>query len=225
MGFRYSGKGWRVAGSLRTFGDQIMDARGHTNSYVVDGTLGNLEHSNRTSDHNPDENGIVRALDFFEHEVRFVDEIGEALRTSKDPRLKYFIHDTRMFSSYPTSQFPAWTWRPYTGVNGHETHGHLSVVATNVADQTHEWELNMALTAYEMNQIAEKVWFFLITDPITGQKRGAAHHVAQAYRYAHQAANSPVDVSAIAQTVVAEMSPGLQAAVAAELKKLTLKAQ
>jgi hypothetical protein len=149
MAFRYSGTGWRVAHSIKTFGDQIMDLRGHTNSYTVDGTLGNVEHSNRVSDHNPDDDGIVRALDFFEHVPGFVDEIAEALRTSKDPRLKYFIHDTRMFASYALPGKPAWEWREYIGANAHITHGHLSVVATNVADQTQEWELNVMTPAQE----------------------------------------------------------------------------
>lgn len=87
-------------------------------------------------------------------------------------------------------------------------------------------EDTMPLTDTEMNQIAEKVWFFLITDPTTGQKRGAAHHVAQAYRYAHQAANKSTDVdeAAIAAAIVADLGPGLSAAVAAELANLTMKA-
>jgi hypothetical protein len=142
LAFRYSGAGWRVAASIRTFGDQIMAARGHTNSYSVDGTLGDLAHSNRTSDHNPDENGIVRALDFYEWTPGVVDQIFETLRLSRDARLKYAIHDGRMFASYVNQAGdPAWTWRTYTGTNPHTTHGHLSVVATDMAEQTHPWAL------------------------------------------------------------------------------------
>lgn len=141
MAFRYQGSGWRVAHSLRTFGDQIMALRGHTNSYTVDGTLGDADHSNRVSDHNPDPNGIVRALDFYEWEPGRVDEVFERIQLAKDPRTKYVIHADRMFSSYPTSTYPAWTWRPYNGINGHENHGHLSVVADSRADQTHPWPM------------------------------------------------------------------------------------
>lgn len=144
MPFRYFGTGWRVAHSIKTFGDHITELRGHAVSYLVDGTLGNLEHSNRTSDHNPDENGIVRALDFFEHKPGFVDEIAEALRASKDERLKYFIHSGEMFASYTLPGKPAWEWREYTGPNAHKDHGHLSVVATAIADQDHEWEVDMS---------------------------------------------------------------------------------
>lgn len=141
MAFRYSGSGWRVAGSIQTFGNQIMGLRGYTWSHTVDGTLGDTAHSNRVSDHNPDPNGIVRALDFFEHEPDFVDGVFEAMRLARDPRLKYAIHDNRMFASYSNSNGPAWEWREYNGVNGHETHGHLSVVAEPTADETHPWDL------------------------------------------------------------------------------------
>jgi hypothetical protein len=134
MAFRYSGEGWRVAHAIRTFGEQIMALRGHTDSYPVDGTLGDLAHSSRVSDHNPDENGIVRALDFYEHKLGFVDEVFEAMRLARDPRVKYAIHDKRMFASYDAAGGPAWQWREYTGANGHVTHGHLSVLPTGDND-------------------------------------------------------------------------------------------
>lgn len=144
MGFRYSGQGWRVADSLKTFGDQIMALRGHSTSYAVDGTLGNLEHSNRTSDHNPDDNGIVRALDFYEDRPGRVDAVAEALRLSNDPRCRYFIHDKRIFfgSGYDNLRGrQPYEWFPYSGPNGHITHGHLSVVHTSLADQNHLWHV------------------------------------------------------------------------------------
>ena len=158
--FRYSGTGWRVAGSIETFGNQIMALRGNTDSYPTDGTLGDLAHSNRVSDHNPDPLGVVRAIDFHESSPGFVDEVAEQLRASKDPRLKYFIHDVRMFSSYATASRPAWAWGIYTGMNGHVNHGHLSVVSTTVAEGVQLWDIDkvdsgedMALTEKEENTV------------------------------------------------------------------------
>lgn len=147
MAFRYAGSGWRVAGSVQQFGEQIHQLRGHRISYPVDGTLGDTAHSNRVSDHNPDANGIVRAIDFFEHKPGIVDAVAETLRQARDPRLKYFIHDRRMFSSYisPTG-IPAWTWRAYSGVNGHVSHGHLSVVADSRAEGSHPWPMPSSTT-------------------------------------------------------------------------------
>lgn len=158
MAFRYSGAGWRVARSLETFGNQIMDLRGSTASLPTDGTVGDTAHSARVSDHNPDEQGIVRALDFHEWATAAVDEVFEAVRTSQDPRLKYAIHAGRMFSSYSTPSRQPWEWGPYSGPNPHSTHGHLSVVADSRADQNHPWiiqlgqeEEEMALTPSEEN--------------------------------------------------------------------------
>ena len=142
--FRYSGTGWRVAESIQTFGNQIMALRGNTDSYPTDGTLGDLAHSNRVSDHNPDPLGVVRAIDFHESSPGFVDEVAEQLRASRDPRLKYFIHDVRMFSSYATASRPAWAWGIYTGINGHVNHGHLSVVSTNVAEGVGLWDIRQS---------------------------------------------------------------------------------
>lgn len=147
--FRYlgisDGVTWKVAPSIRTFGEQIMELRGTTKSYPTDGTLGDAAHSNRVSDHNPDEDGVVRAIDIHEVVAGQVDEVAEALRVSRDLRLKYFIHDDRMFSSYASGGIPAWTWRPYTGVNGHETHGHLSVVSGSIANSTAPWQIGASM--------------------------------------------------------------------------------
>ena len=79
----------------------------------------------------------------------------------RDPRLKYFIHDVRMFSSYATASRPAWAWGIYTGINGHVNHGHLSVVSTNVAEGVGLWDIgqvdsgddDMALTEKEENTV------------------------------------------------------------------------
>ena len=55
------------------------------------------------------------------------DAWAEWLRTSRDVRVKYVICNSRMFSSYPTSNCPAWTWRNYSGANPHDKHTHLSI--------------------------------------------------------------------------------------------------
>jgi len=141
--FRYKGTGWRTAFSINTFGDQIMALRGNDDSYSKDGTVGDTAHSNRVSDHNPDEDGIVRAIDFEESSPGFVDDVGERLRHAKDERLKYFIHDVRIFKGYVDSAGrPAWMWQAYDGPNGHKDHGHLSVVSTVIAESTKPWPIN-----------------------------------------------------------------------------------
>jgi hypothetical protein len=68
----------------------------------------------------------------------------EAMRRSRDPRIKYLIFDGRMFSSYPTSTRKAWEWGPYSSTTDmHREHAHLSVVAAAVADVTAPWSIGV----------------------------------------------------------------------------------
>lgn len=123
----------------------LVDLRNELNSAypnrakVSDGSVGDLAHSQRVSDHNPDRTppnvGEVRAIDVTQWDpgtpLDPKDDVAEALaeflRAKKDSRIKYVIWRGRMFSSYSTSKYAAWTWRPYTGSNGHFHHVHISV--------------------------------------------------------------------------------------------------
>lgn len=90
-----------------------------------DGWIGDTAHSAKKSDHNPDENGIVNAIDITHDPENGCDagKIAEALRLSKDPRLKYCIWNRRIFSSVVRP----WVWRVYKGENPHDHHVHVSV--------------------------------------------------------------------------------------------------
>jgi len=145
VAFRFKGKNhagqeWRAAGAIVTFGKQIEELRPGT--FKTDGTVASKDHDKNfpTSDHRPHPRtgvGVVRAIDFTETRPGLVDEVGEALRLSKDPRIAYFIHDKRTFSSTPRKRFKAFEWRPYTGSSPHTSHGHLSVVRGELGEQTH----------------------------------------------------------------------------------------
>jgi hypothetical protein len=63
----------------------------------------------------------------------------EALRKSKDRRIKYVIWNKQMFSAYAASGYAAWTWRPYSGPNLHTVHMHLSVQCDNNKDSKSLW--------------------------------------------------------------------------------------
>jgi len=65
-------------------------------------------------------------------------DVAEILRKGRDPRLKYYIGERQMFSSYPSQGFTPWTWRPYSGINAHTRHSHLSVQPYNY-DDTSPW--------------------------------------------------------------------------------------
>lgn len=112
-----------------------------------DGWIGDAAHAARPSDHNPGARGYVHALDIDEDIDGVDDETGaelmwlaEHLRTKRDPRVKYVIYEGRIFSSYATAHRRAWEWGPYTGVNAHRRHLHVSILSTPAAEQdTSPW--------------------------------------------------------------------------------------
>ena len=152
MAFRYAdtawdGQLWETAPAITTLGKQIEKIRPGT--FAGDGTAASQGHdqNNPTSDHTvwpktlmPPGVGTVYAIDIAETSLLSIDALFEGFRRSQDARLKYAIHDQRIFSSYPTSSYPPWTWRPYSGYNAHLTHGHLSVHHTPaLANDTTPW--------------------------------------------------------------------------------------
>lgn len=129
---------WRLAGSLVELRHEFDEA--HPNRpKQSDGTLGDTAHAARTSDHNPDADGIVRAWDCTAIDESKPHPLAEFLLAKRDPRTKYVISQGRMFASYSTSTRKAWTWGPYTGANGHFHHCHVSVVAGAAGDNPARW--------------------------------------------------------------------------------------
>lgn len=95
-----------------------------------DGWIGDRKHQSRpTSDHNPDENGIVRAIDV-DRDVHpsgkpdLMPDIADQLRLAAkagEKRIAYIIFDGRIASSRM-----GWRWRKYSGSNPHRAHCHVS---------------------------------------------------------------------------------------------------
>jgi hypothetical protein len=150
--------GWRVAGSILQLHEQLQEAAPAaaptTKGGRVDpnewGTVSDAAHSS-TSDHTPHDfpgwgTQIVTAGDFPNRPDLGLDahRVLDDIRRSRDERVKYGISNDQMFSSYPTSAYPAWTWRPYNPTDPrrdkHLTHGHLSVVGDARADGTQPWK-------------------------------------------------------------------------------------
>jgi hypothetical protein len=110
---------WYVAPSLNKLRDQINAAHpGRDRS--SDGAIGDASHSARKSDHNPDwsAGGVVRARDF---DVDGIDEDAILAGLITDDRVEYLIFDEEIWTR-GTRQ-----WRPYSGVNPHEGHFHISI--------------------------------------------------------------------------------------------------
>lgn len=134
---------WRVARSLLTLRDQI-DARFPHRSRVSDGYIGDANHQNTNSDHNPWYGpGIVTAADWT-HDPRNgfdIDRFTDELAASRDPRIKYIIANGLILDSRP--QYNPWRWMPYYGSNPHTSHVHLSVVASPACDNAAAWNVPM----------------------------------------------------------------------------------
>lgn len=114
-----------------------------------DGWIGDRAHQARISDHNPDENGIVHAIDIDENfgigrfrnglaARKLADEL-LAYAASGLPgsdRVKYVVYENRIASGTYRSVW--WRWRP--GNWGHTAHIHVSF--TNEADDdSRTWPL------------------------------------------------------------------------------------
>jgi len=95
-----------------------------------DGWIGDLRHSARPSDHNPDPaTGVVRAIDV-DRDVHksgkpdLMPDIADQLRLAAkagEKRIAYIIFDGRIASSRM-----GWRWRKYSGSNPHNKHCHIS---------------------------------------------------------------------------------------------------
>lgn len=125
---------WRAAKSLLTLRDQYND-RFPNRSKRSDGIVGDLAHQSRVSDHNPDANGVVHALDIThdpDHSLNIAVEV-ERLAASGDGRIKYLIANRRIWE-------PGKGWQPYGGTNPHTDHMHISVRANN-GDDPNPWNI------------------------------------------------------------------------------------
>ena len=107
-------------------------------SRKADGWIGDTRHSTRKSDHNPDENGIVRAIDITsdlgthpEEAYALVEKIRKCAKKG-DKRISYIIYQGKIMSP-----ILGWKRRKYRGVNPHKSHFHISF--TTLGDKDGSW--------------------------------------------------------------------------------------
>lgn len=95
-----------------------------------DGALGDRRHAARPSDHNPDKDGWVRAIDIDEDlngkdgsNPVVANDLADAICqiAKKDKRIKYVIFEGRIWSAKSK-----WQPRRYDGENSHAKHIHVS---------------------------------------------------------------------------------------------------
>jgi hypothetical protein len=93
----------------------------------MDGWIGDLRHSKRISQHNPNEHGEVCALDI---DAGLSEEQGVAIYLADQIRLAAKQGDRRIlyviFMGKICSAKSFWRWVNYKGLNRHEKHIHIS---------------------------------------------------------------------------------------------------
>lgn len=121
--------GWRAANSITTLRNQINTAYPGRNK-ISDGIIGDAAHAASISDHNPNDLGVVCAFDITHDPAHGLDIWDLAERLKTDDRVKYLIANRKIFING--------SWQPYTGVDPHTSHLHVSV--GNDYDNPREWK-------------------------------------------------------------------------------------
>lgn len=113
---------------------------------MSDGAVGDLKHSARKSDHNPNDKDYVTAIDIT-FDTNPADGIGvdcNALAKAlwdagrRDPRIKYLIWNRRITDKTSSSG-----WKPYHGANAHSHHLHISVSTdSRLYNDAAQWDLS-----------------------------------------------------------------------------------
>ena len=103
-----------------------------------DGSIASPQHKAHSpkSDHNPDENGIVRALDIdsdLASDKSAPFDLANQLRllARHDKRISYIIYNGKI-----ASWVGNYRWRKYRGLNPHKTHIHISFTAKGDDDRS-----------------------------------------------------------------------------------------
>ena len=117
---------WHLAPSLAQLRREI-NTRWPNRDKTSDGTIGDAAHSARASDHNPNSRGSVNAIDIDEDGI---DSWGLVALLITDPRVYYVIYEGRIWQ-----RKYGFKPRPYTGINAHRQHIHVSIIQSVAAEQ------------------------------------------------------------------------------------------
>lgn len=133
---------WKLAPALETLRNQI-NAAYPTRSKISDGTIGDASHQASKSDHNPDSNGIVCAMDIT-HDPSVglsADRLSDILYASRDRRIAYIIANRLITRPSGTGSGNYGSWAPYYGINAHKHHVHISILHGSYANDATKWNL------------------------------------------------------------------------------------
>lgn len=155
---------YTLAPSLVALRNEV-NARWPNRDRRSDGWIGDASHSSRVSDHNPDEDGVVHAIDVDVDGIN-VRELLEAV--VGDDRAWYVIHD-----SVIRSRTYGWEPRKYTGPNPHTAHVHVSIRYTRAAEtDTRSWfrasRKSTGLPRVDLSNLVRVAKSDRVEDPLPG---------------------------------------------------------
>lgn len=139
--------------ALVTLRDEV-DAQSPDRDRSADGWIGDPAHASRHSDHNPEPDGSVDAIDITHDPAHGVDCNLLADQVKDDPRIAgggYVIWNRRIWNPSISR-----SWRPYTGSNGHTHHMHVSVSDRGQND-TSPWLEKEGLTMADVKALEKKL--------------------------------------------------------------------
>jgi hypothetical protein len=140
----------RIARSLDTLRSQVQ-TEFPTAPKSKFGWIGDISHSKRRSDHNPNPVGVVLALDIPHQPKLGLDTyvLADYMRAHPDIRARYIISNGRIagnagfVAANPQYRCPGpWQWGRYRGRNKHDQHMHISTAHTEALyDDVAKWDL------------------------------------------------------------------------------------
>lgn len=128
---------WRLARALQVLTAEIRAVHPGTTVW----SIGDEDHQNGYSDHNPNQNGVVCAIDVLGDHGLDLADFAHYLAAHPHPAIKYVIFARRIWSRARAAE----GWRRYSGSNPHSTHVHVSVGvgpdgrSTGPYDNTSTW--------------------------------------------------------------------------------------
>lgn len=130
---------WRQAGALEVLTHEVEERWPATTVW----TIGDTDHRRRASDHNPNAEGVVCAVDIVGQAQ--AGALWQHILDVRDERVKYAIHYGRIVNS----SVSPWQVRTYQGTNPHSHHIHVSVgrgpsgssIRSDLYDDTSPWGL------------------------------------------------------------------------------------
>jgi len=141
---------YRIAKALDTLRTQVQTAFPKAPKREF-GWIGDASHRAHKSDHNPNKNGVVLALDI-PHRPRIgldTYALADYMIAHPDERARYIISNSRIAGTAdfvkqnPKYRCPGpWQWGRYRGKNKHGQHMHVSASHDeDLYDGTNKWDL------------------------------------------------------------------------------------